>query len=193
MAPNPNAPNDEYKKLVEQIYALQKSLDQAMTDPHSPRLTIQHIKDFFTLEAELIEMLRLADWQEESSNETSDQAQRTITPNLLRLIADSLDSKLSPDFELPNPGAKEWYGILVFVTLLSDCSHPVTLPPNPEQDKEDGKEECSICITKYEDGQRYIEFPCHTTHKICEEDFALLAASLYFIACPFCRKLPFNE
>ncbi|KAH9808669.1 hypothetical protein DFH28DRAFT_608376 [Melampsora americana] len=205
MPPNRNAPDEEYKKLVEEIHTAHTSLTQSMTDTINSRVIIRHIKDLLILEAELMEMMRLAYWQEDSSAETSvdDKALKRITPNLLRLIADSLDSGLSSDFQLPNPGAKEWYGILVYVTLLSDYSRPVEFPPQPKEDpktnedpkteeeEEDNGPECGICIAQYQDLARDVSFPCHESHRMCTSCLRTLVCAALLVKCPYCRQSPF--
>ncbi|EGG10593.1 uncharacterized protein MELLADRAFT_60374 [Melampsora larici-populina 98AG31] len=209
MAHGPNVPNQQYKNLVEEIYIVQELLDLAITDPDDTRTIVGDIKELFTIEAEILDMQDSGDWRGDDPEEIMSNAQilRTQLPGHLRMIADSLDPDIAPDFDFPDPGTREWYGILLYVTLLDEFSRPVEFPPNPTIDAspaqdsgstdnaqpEDNGPECEICAEKYEDGDRDVSFPCHSAHRMCFSCLMNLVSLSLSTSCPYCRQIPFAE
>ncbi|EGG01613.1 uncharacterized protein MELLADRAFT_66943 [Melampsora larici-populina 98AG31] len=190
MAQNTHVPNDLYRHLVDEIHALQKALDQQFTELEGPRTVVNHIRELLDVE---LGFLALRDEDEQAN---VDPESRILLVALLRETANSIDPSLSTDFNFPEVGSIEWYGIWAYSGIMSETYHRVEFPPearDPDPEKaEENTPECGICAEKYEEGDKDINFPCHVRHRMCTECMVfMLKARSVFAECPYCRTRPY--
>ncbi|EGG10999.1 uncharacterized protein MELLADRAFT_59997 [Melampsora larici-populina 98AG31] len=190
---DPNRTDETYKQLVKDLSTLQQTLDQVTTDPNETRVIPTAIQD--ALSTEMMEAMMngfLYVGNPAALANLASRRNRSLYDSL-RSMPETGNLNLSAIDRIPSLAVESdaWSGLLIYSRLSSEHCHVFRSQPDV---KEDDREECSICITNFEDGQRYVQFPCHKSHKICEKEcFTNLAASLYIISCPFCRKIPFDE
>ncbi|KAH9808664.1 hypothetical protein DFH28DRAFT_907904 [Melampsora americana] len=122
-------------------------------------------------------------WEEYATDLLHRAAQATLDllDNLIA-ISQPHDIDLSILYRLPDIGSRNWFGLRNYVRLLTDYSYEV---------EEEKNEECAICFEYLTTGERYIQFPCHHSHRIHETCFNQMAVNPVILSCPFCRRIPF--
>ncbi|EGG10995.1 uncharacterized protein MELLADRAFT_59995 [Melampsora larici-populina 98AG31] len=190
-------PDDPYKHLVEEIHDLQKLIDRRFPEQEGPRAVVGDIYNLFDLELQIWGRQEFGEQENDELNEmiSEAQSQRSRIVPFLRETANWVDPNLSTDFDMPDAGSGEWFGILVYVKILNEFSRKVEFPPEPTvtsdqvaiptdiedaktpedanptkaanpDEEEDNRPTCQICAEKYEGGDEDVSSPWH---RLCPE------------------------
>ncbi|KAH9808665.1 hypothetical protein DFH28DRAFT_1068375 [Melampsora americana] len=138
MEEDPNKPHEQYQRLIEELHTLQETIDrESPVVEEGFRHVVGNMRELFNLEAEIYRRQNLGDRAgvELDVMIANAKNERQGMIPFLRMNSNYwLDRDLSVDFELPEVATLEWYGIFVYVTILSDLSRQVEFPPDPTED-----------------------------------------------------------
>ncbi|EGG11133.1 uncharacterized protein MELLADRAFT_102844 [Melampsora larici-populina 98AG31] len=112
-------------------------------------------------------MYRANHWEEYATDLLRRATQATLDLlNHLTSISQPHNIDLSILYRLPDIGSRPWYSLRAYVGLLTHHSFAV---------EEEKNVECGICIEFLMVRERFIQFPCHHSHRIHETCFHLMA------------------